>query len=329
MNDRAGETPRPAWPGGAPFAFTIIDDTDKTTLENGPLVYDVLTRLGILITKTVWPVAPKGRPRTGGSTCEDPDYLAWVLGLQAAGHEIGYHNASDHPSTREETRAALDRFRELFGHDPRIGADHSANTEALYCGPDRVTGILAAAYRAAGVLLWDHPVRSEGHDPASPYFWGDLCRDRIEYWRNFTFATSDVLTACPRLPYHDPARPLVNQWYAATHAPHLERFLAAVSTERLDALERSGGACILYTHFGTNFVWEGELDHRFAPAVEALAERGAWFAPASEVLDHLRRERGDHVLSDHERSRLERRWLRDQVRIRSAASVAKLRRDRS
>jgi len=56
---------------------------------------------------------------------------------------------------------------------------------------------LAAAYRAAGVLLWDHPVRSEGHDPASPYFWGDLCRDRIEYWRNFTFATSDVLTACP------------------------------------------------------------------------------------------------------------------------------------
>ncbi len=325
MVDPARHTRSPSWPGGAPFAFTIVDDTDKTTLENGPLVYDVLSRLGIFITKTVWPVSPTGTPRTGGSTCDDPDYLRWVLQLQAEGHEIGYHNASDHPSLRDETRSALDRFRELFGHDPRIGADHSANTEALYCGPARLTGLRAAAYRAAGRFLWDHRVRSEGHDPASPYYWGDLCRDRIEYWRSFTFRTSDVLTACPNLPYHDPSRPLVRQWYAATDAPHLEPFLAAISPERLDALERSGGACILYTHFGTNFVWEGRLDHRFAPAMEALAERGAWFAPASEVLDHLGRERGDHVLSDADRSRLERRWMRDQIRIRTTTSIAKLR----
>jgi hypothetical protein len=328
VNNRTGDTPRPTWPGDAPFAFTIVDDTDKTTLENGPLVYEVLTSLGMRITKTVWPVAPAGPPRTGGSTCAEPDYLRWVLDLQAAGHEIGYHNASDHPSTREETIAALDRFRELFGHDPRIGADHSANTEALYWGPARLSGMRAKAYAAIGPLLWDVELRSEGHDPASRYYWGDICHERIDYWRNLTFATSDLLDVAP-VPYHDPDRPLVRWWYPATHAPHRDPFLAAVAPDRLDQLERSGGVCILYTHFGTNFVWEGDLCEQFEPAMREVVARGAWVAPASEVLDHLRGEFGDHVLTDPERARLERRWLRDQLGIRARYAVEKRRARRS
>ena len=101
----------PRWPGGRRFAFTIFDDTDGMTLENGPPVYDLLDRLDMRITKSVWPTAaPAWRP-TSGSTCADGDYLTWVLALQAQGHEIGYHNATDGSSTREQTRAALDRFR--------------------------------------------------------------------------------------------------------------------------------------------------------------------------------------------------------------------------
>jgi hypothetical protein len=320
-----GDGSRPTWPGGAPFAFTIVDDTDKTTLENGPLVYDLLTSLGIRATKTVWPVAPDGPGRTGGSTCEEPDYLAWVLELQEAGHEIGFHNATDETSERERTIAALDRFAELFGHDPRVGADHSANAEALYWGPKRLTGMRGAAYRTVGPLLWDHDLRSEGDDPTSPHFWGDVCRERIDYWRNFTFASSDVLDTCPALPYHDPDRPLVRWWYAATHAPHLDPFVAAVGPERLDALERRGGACILYTHFGTNFVWEGELQSELEPALRAVVDRGAWCAPVSAVLDHLRAERGDRVISHRERARLERRWMIDQVGIRTRALADQVR----
>ena len=326
---RTDDRLRPSWPDGAPFALAIVDDTDKTTLANGPLVYNVLTRLGIWTTKTVWPVAPKGPPRTGGATCDEPDYLAWVLELQAAGHEIGYHNASDHPSTREETRDALDVFRERFGHDPRIGADHSANTEALYWGHRRLTGARATAYRAAGRILWDHDGRSEGDDPASPHYWGDLCHERIEYWRNFTFHTSDLASLGAPVPYHDPARPLVRQWYAATHAPHLEPFLAAIAADRLDELERTGGACVLATHFGTNFEWEGRLDGRFEPALQAVVDRGAWVAPTSVVLDHLRAQQGDHDITDAERSSLERRWLWEQTGIRARYAVTKLRARRS
>lgn len=42
------------WPDGKSFALTIIDDTDKSTLENTPLVYDYLYLRGILTTKSVW-----------------------------------------------------------------------------------------------------------------------------------------------------------------------------------------------------------------------------------------------------------------------------------
>ena len=83
------------------------------------------------------------------------------------------------------------------------------------------------------------------------------------------------------------------------------------------------------THFGTNFVWEGELDPRFEPAMQAVTQRGAWCAPVSEVLDHLRRERGDHVITDQERAQMERRWLRDQVGIRARAAGARRQERRS
>lgn len=124
-----------SWPDGARFAFTVFDDTDWMTVETGAPVYEALSELRFRVTKSVWPVAPGGPRRTGGGTCAEPDYRAWVLRLQAAGHEIGFHNASDHPSTRNQTIAGLDRFRDIFGNDPRIGADHSGNREALYSRP--------------------------------------------------------------------------------------------------------------------------------------------------------------------------------------------------
>ena len=37
----------PAWPDGKRFAFTIFDDTDRSTLDNAPAVYALLRDLGI------------------------------------------------------------------------------------------------------------------------------------------------------------------------------------------------------------------------------------------------------------------------------------------
>jgi hypothetical protein len=313
------------WPGGAPFAFTVFDDTDRMTLENGPPVYDVLTDLGFRVTKSVWPVEPDGPARTGGATCADPDYLAWVLRLRDAGHEIGLHNASDHPSVRATTIRALDRFEELFGGPPRVGADHVGNLEAMYWGPKRLTGLRSAAYRAAMAVTRPYRPVTSGEDPTSDYFWGDVLRDRIDYWRNFTFRTLDTLAACPAMPYHDPARPYVNWWFGSTHAPSADVFVDLLTPAHLDALAASGGACVIYTHVAMGFAPDGVVDPRVTAVLEDVASRGAWCAPVSEVLDHIRAERGsDAPITGAQRRSLERRWVGEQIRARTASEAGRV-----
>lgn len=310
-----GRRARPAvtWPHGNRAAFAVFDDTDNTTLENGPPVYALLDRLGLRVTKSVWPLGPTAAQRVGGSTCEDPDYLQWVLQLQRNGHEIGYHNATDHPSTREATIRGLDRFEELFGHSPRVGADHSGNVEALYWGPRRLSGLRSRAYELAQRVMRPNRPTFSGEDPASEYFWGDLCRDRVEYWRNFCFDEVDLFRVSPKVVYHDPRRSYVNNWFTSTDGSDLPRFLRHVTVDKLDRLEAGGGVCIMYTHFGLRFAQGGSVDPAFESAMERLASRSIWVAPVSEVLDHIRTEVGDILLTDRERSMLETRWVLDRL----------------
>src|SRR4051812_15838884 len=129
------------WPGGKRFAFTIFDDTDLQTVDNGPGVYAFLTSLGMRVTKSVWVLEPSGEAMYGGSSCADPAYLAWVRELQAAGHEIALHNVASSTSERAQTLAGLERFRELFDGDPRTLANHVGNLEAIYHGEERVSGV--------------------------------------------------------------------------------------------------------------------------------------------------------------------------------------------
>ncbi len=309
-----GPEPRVEWPGGKAFAFTIFDDTDLTTLENGPPVYRFLTELGFRITKSVWPLAPEGPGEVGGSTCADPDYLAWVCSLQAEGHEIGYHNATDGSSPRARTIEALDRFRELFGHDPACGANHSSNAESIYWGGARLSGPNRWLYD--GLTLGRFRRSFHGEDESSDWFWGDVCRDRVRYWRNFTFADINTLDPCPHLPYRDPDRPFVDHWFASTEASNSDKVAERFTPAALDQLEAGGGACILYTHLGSGFWWEDALHPGFVDVMRDLAGRDGWFAPVGAVLDHLRTQRPATELSRRQRSALERRWLRQRVRRR-------------
>ena len=49
------------FPNQRRFAFSILDDTDDSTLENVRPVYDRLRHHGVLATKTVWPLScPEG-----------------------------------------------------------------------------------------------------------------------------------------------------------------------------------------------------------------------------------------------------------------------------
>jgi hypothetical protein len=261
-----------SWPGGRSFAFTVFDDPDGQSLETSRLVYGFLADLGLRTTIAVWPLATRREPNSGGETCANPRYLDHLLDLAAKGFEIGWHGATAHTSPRPETWEGLDRFRALFGRDPASMANHY-NGEAIYWGPARVTGLRRCAYLA--FTRFKSSNRHFGHVEGHPCFWGDFCRERIRYCRNFVFSDLNTLRACPWMPYHDPARPWVNQWFAASEGAQGPAFFKAIAEARQDRLEREGGACILYTHFGHGFVDGGKLRPEFRHEVGRVHVSGA------------------------------------------------------
>ena len=301
------------WPHGKSFAFSVFDDTDGEVPGNYEKVYDLLGTLGIFTTKSVWPVNGEGQPARGpaGSTCEDREYLSHILELQRGGFEIGYHNSSHSGVTREKICFALDRFRELFGADPACMSNHQSSPEGLYWGPDRLSQPLQTVYRMRTRKLTGNG--QQGHIEGSPYFWGDLCRQRIQFCRNFVFRDINTLKACPQMPYVDPERPYVNAWYSASEGANRDSFVRQLAEAQQDRLEQEGGACVMYTHFGHGFVQDGRVDPHVRRLLTRLAAKGGWFVPVSDLLEYLRARRGEHVLTAVERGRLERTWLASKV----------------
>ena len=300
------------WPEGKKFAFTVFDDPDYQRLEGGQAVYSLLRDLGFRTTKGVWPLASPLGDDNSGVTCHDPGVLPWLKDLQQSGFEIGFHNASTHTSTREQTIAGLDAFREFFGSDPATMAQHFLCDEGIYWGAERVSGLRRAAY--ALFTLGRNRGKSRGSQPGDPLFWGDVCQSRIRYMRNFVFRDTNTLQRCPYMPYHDDDRPFVHMWYASTDGVGVERFCEAVSEANQDRLEEEGGACIMYTHFAYRFYRDGQLNARFRELMVRMSRKNGWFVPVGTLLDFLRSTRSQNNITKPDRARLENRWLLDKIR---------------
>src|SRR3989442_15986451 len=105
--------PDQRFPGGARFAFTVIDDTDVATVENVRPIYRLLEALGMRTTKTVWPVRCEegSRDFSLSETMDDARYRDFVVDLHARGFEMALHCATMESSTRERTVRALECFR--------------------------------------------------------------------------------------------------------------------------------------------------------------------------------------------------------------------------
>ena len=300
-------TPQIAWPDGKRFAFTVFDDTDLATRENVAPVYAFLRELGFRTTKSVWPIAGSGKPLLGGATCEDDDYRRWLLELERDGFEIGLHNATYHTSSRKDTIRAIERFEEIFGHPPKSLANHTLNHEGIYWGQGRLTGINATSYVL--MMKFRHGRDFRGHQEDDPLFWGDVCKKKIKYVRNFVFSQINTLAACPFMPYHDPDRPYVNYWFASAEGSDGESFSETIREENQDRLQREGGACIMYTHFAKGFYEQGKFHGEFKRLMERLAAKDGWFVPVATLLDYILQTRGDLQLTGRQRSRMERKWL--------------------
>ncbi len=309
-------TPAVAWPDNKRFAFTVFDDTDGSTVENVAPVYDFLADCGFRTTKSCW--VSDGDAAKGsctGHTCDDANYLQWLLQLQSRGFEIGWHGATWHGSPRDMTLQGLDKFAKLFGHFPYAAANHSKNDEAMYWGEHRLTGVYARLYNLA--TRNRHRGRFRGHIESDLHFWGDLCKKHIKYFRNFVFQDINTLKCCPLMPYHDSRRPLVNYWFASSNGAEITAYLKCLSERNQDRLEREGGACIMYTHFASGFTEGKSLSPQFVGLMKRLADKGGWFVPVHTLLDYLQKVQGDCRISDAQRRRLEGKWFFEKLRVGS------------
>jgi hypothetical protein len=292
------------WPDGKSFAFTMFDDTDNATVENSRPVYILLNELGIKITKSVWPLRSDPADIFFAQSLQDDDYLDFVLELKEKGFEIGYHGARGGSNPRHISLEALDLFREKIGHDPCTYAHHAPALENLYWGRSRTQWPLLgrlAEYCSQHAKFY-------GSDPNSIYFWGDLCKTRIKYVRNYGFSSANLLQCDPWTPYHDPQKPFVNCWFSTNGWLNANSIEEVLNPARFDQWEESGGLVVMGGHLGQNFSHDGKVIDRVERTMRLLAERNGWFVPVGTLLDYICAQRGVHVLTSGQSRMLELRW---------------------
>ena len=302
------------FPDNKRFAFSILDDTDDATLRNVKPVYDALREHGLRTTKTVWPLdCPEGsRIFFAAETLQNKPYLDYVHELADDGFEVAFHGATMEPSRRERTIRALDFLKEEFGCYPRLFCNHGHNRENLYWGHKRFQ---TTVLRQLSRLARREPSQYfTGDVEGSDYFWGDLCKERITYVRNFTFNRVNLLTVDPGMPYRLPQTPFVNYWFSSADAPDVDAFNRLLTVDRIGQLEREGGVCIVSTHLGKGFCKDGKLNSDTADILHHLAGKPGWFVPVSDVLDYLLTVRkAASELTWKERLRLECRFVLDKI----------------
>ncbi|MGH7467507.1 MAG: hypothetical protein ACRENP_05920 [Longimicrobiales bacterium] len=311
------------FPQDRKFALAILDDAALHTIEEARLIYRLLIELGLTATKTVWASACKnggGLPDTR-CTLEDPEYRDFILELRDQGIEIGWAGAARESSARQQTIEALDYFREVVGYDPRVQVNGALNRENLYWGTHRIDQPLlkAVVQRAEPVSVGYY----NGHVEDSPFWWGDVCSDHIDYVLNLTFDDVNLARINPSMPYQDPTRPWVRQWFSGSEAQTCIEFNQLLRPDRQEKLEREAGYSVVATSFARGFVRGNVLDRLARKRLESMAARGGWFVTVSTLLDHLRARRSDVCIGADEWNRMQWKWARDVVRKRVRSSGPK------
>ncbi len=301
------------WKDNKAFAFTVVDDTDGATVEKIKPIYDYLYRKGILTTKTVWVYPP--RDYFPGESLENPEYCAYVKGLAEKGFEIALHDAGSGEFSGAEIRAALENFKNIFGDYPKMNINHGDNPSGMYWCGKRFSAPVAKLYdfykKKKGTF-----VESKGDVPESASFWGDACKEHIKYIRNRVYGELNLLKRDKYTPYREKRKDAYsNYWFSSSDAMTADMFVKLLSRKNVDKLEKEYGCAIIYTHFGYGFVDEnGNLRKDVRDAIDYIAAKDGWFAPASEILDFLlQNKKGNEYISDFASLKLDILWILERV----------------
>ena len=303
------------WPNNKKFAFTIFDDTDRANLEDCKTIYEYLDKLSFKTTKSIWLEERNKKNVDAGITCDNKFYLEWLKEIQKKGFEIGYHNTTYSSSKRNEIDKGLEKFTKLFGHSPKVMANHSNNKENIYWGADRLSGFRKIIYNILTRFKKNNYYK--GQDNSSLYFWGDLCKKNITFVRNFVFSDINTLKKCPYMPYKDIGKPFVNYWFASSEGNNSKKFIKCISNENQDRLEAEGGACIMYTHFADGFCKNGKLSEEFKKQMLRLSKKDGWFVSTTTLLEFLKDKNQGGFINNNQKANLEWKWLLDKVLLGS------------
>lgn len=291
------------FPGDKNFAFSIFDDTDNSTVLNTRPVYDLLNECGIKSTKSVWVYPSRGK--YGGDSLSDPNYAEFIRELKKNGFEIGLHNVGDGYFSRAEILAGIEEFNNILGHYPRIHANHVSNPDNLYWWDQRFEWPINSLYK-----VWRRG-RIGGQDPNSDQFWGDAAKQHLRYIRNLTFNGINTWSYDPKMPYRINKKKYANLWFSSSDGHTVNEFTNLISRSNVAKLERERGVCIVYTHFASGFVENGQVVPEFAARIRHLADRGGWYVPVSQLLDHLAIGQSNEDPGYAYRFALNVRWLFD------------------
>ena len=276
-------------PGSFEAGIAITDDPDNASFTQFKAVYDLLSELGLSTTRAMWVYEqqePTGTPPLDISfsapLLTDGACLDYCKHLSRNGFEICLHGASSGNNSRNKMAAALELLeREIAAS--RTYICHSKNAENLYwdskCTDNPVFSFFLRQYTRNQCF---------GEIENSAYFWGDYCRQKIDYIRLFRTRSVNTLAFNPSMPYHDFSKPYVNFWFSATKG-YLPRLFTPQS---IDVLCREHGASILYQYLHRYADDSGNIRDDVRECFERLAgDRRIFFRPATELLDRLRQAR--------------------------------------
>ncbi len=310
-----------SYPGGKEFAFTILDDTDDTTVKTGKPVYDYLYEKGVITTKTVWALDPPdcgGGIYAAGSTLQDLQYRDWVRELSERGYEIAFHNATMVSSKRKDTEEAISLVENLFGR-MRLHCNHGQNAENLFWGYKRYE---TRFIRQLIKILGKQSSEYYGDVVNSDFYWLDLASEKFDYIRSFTFRSLLYAESYLGRPYKTPSQNWGGCFFTTADAPTVYQFNRVVNEKALDKLARNNGYAIVSTHLGKGFYADGRLNKEFKRIVDHISDMNGWFVPVSELLDYLRDKGGGcNKLSELQVKKLELQHVCDRVLGRLSEKV--------
>ncbi len=297
------------YPDNKNFIFTIFDDTDVATVGNISPVYDFLHEIGMLTTKSVWPLhcSQNDSDFAGSQTLEDPSYADYIKKLSVKGFEIAFHGASMETSSRGITLKALKKFNKIMGFSPKSYACHAGNKENLYWGEDRFSFLI---FKKLYKLLNNKKNETYyGNNKKSKYFWGDICYDHFDYVRTFTYNNINLKKVSKNILYSSLQQPYIKSCFITSDADNVEEFNRLICTENQQRLETQRGICILSTHFGKGFVKNNVLHSQTRQLLEQLSKRNGWFVPVSNVLDFLKDQNKREPINQRNLFALELKWF--------------------